>query len=544
MSFKDGRSRIFLQDCHNPDFFYSFSHLLPKQTFVKDQERCSPPGFVDIVYNFFTEDVWGENVRYHYVFLMSLSRIMVGQLSVLTIGEESLAAPINAIIKELHAESTIDSTDSAQQALTFLDTNIYDLIISQCTIGDFSGVTLVEEMIKKGRAAPLVLIAEKTDEQHILDVVYQGLDCTVLPASDRVFTIERIQHLLASVLERKKQKEAFEPGKILLSGIINQMTDPTFAIDPEGRVIVWNTAMEELTHVPATDLLGKGDYEYAVHIYGERRLMLIDMVTAPDAERKTKYQNSVRTGNQISIESTPLTINGQRYYVRVHASPTYDSSGKMNGAIESITDITALKHREDALRESETKFRDITERISDLILSMDSEGVITYASPSVKPILGYEPKILLGKRPEDFLMPQDLEQVRHCIENVKQGGCAEKIEIHLRKKDGTCVTMDMSGSPIFENTIFTGMQVVGRDITAEKIAEKRISLLLNDHKELLDIINNSPSVVFLWRAEKDWPVERVTENVSLFGYTAHDFLSGNVSILSITHADDRERIMA
>ncbi|NLO78008.1 MAG: hypothetical protein GX097_05885, partial [Methanomicrobiales archaeon] len=60
-------------------------------------------------------------------------------LSILTIGEESLAEPLTERIRELNTDCTIDTTESAQQALIFLEKNIYDLIICQCSGGDLFG---------------------------------------------------------------------------------------------------------------------------------------------------------------------------------------------------------------------------------------------------------------------------------------------------------------------------------------------------------------------------------------------------------------------
>ena len=53
--------------------------------------------------------------------------------------------------------------------------------------------------------------------------------------------------------------------------IINFLPDATFVIDIEGRVIAWNRAMEELTGVSAESMMGKGDYEYALPFYGEKK---------------------------------------------------------------------------------------------------------------------------------------------------------------------------------------------------------------------------------------------------------------------------------
>ncbi|MBN1431821.1 MAG: PAS domain S-box protein [Methanomicrobiaceae archaeon] len=73
-------------------------------------------------------------------------------------------------------------------------------------------------------------------------------------------------------------------------------------------------------------------------------------------------------------------------------------------------------------------------------------------------------------------------------------------------------------------------------------AKEEIEKLLDEQRELLEIINLSPAVVFLWKAEENWPVERVSSNISQFGYTVEDFTSGKVIFSSIIHPGDLERV--
>ncbi|MDD1695720.1 MAG: PAS domain S-box protein, partial [Methanoregula sp.] len=78
-----------------------------------------------------------------------------------------------------------------------------------------------------------------------------------------------------------------------LNDIINFLPDATFVIDQEGRVITWNKAMEEMTGTKADEILGKGNYEYALPFYGMRRPMLINLVLEPDSETEKKYSGGI-----------------------------------------------------------------------------------------------------------------------------------------------------------------------------------------------------------------------------------------------------------
>ena len=114
-------------------------------------------------------------------------------------------------------------------------------------------------------------------------------------------------------------------------------------IDREGRVIAWNRAIEEMTGIKAEDMLGKGDYEYSLPFYGERKPILVDLVAKPQEELEQNYAQIQRQGSILVGETyVPLLRGGARYLLGT-ASILNDSRGNVVGAIEIIRDITARK---------------------------------------------------------------------------------------------------------------------------------------------------------------------------------------------------------
>ena len=84
--------------------------------------------------------------------------------------------------------------------------------------------------------------------------------------------------------------------------IIEFLPDATFVIDLEGKVIMWNSAMEMLTNIPAASILGKGDYEYALPFYKQRRPMLANLIFIAEAEIEKKYDTVQRVGDTLVVE--------------------------------------------------------------------------------------------------------------------------------------------------------------------------------------------------------------------------------------------------
>ncbi len=99
-----------------------------------------------------------------------------------------------------------------------------------------------------------------------------------------------------------------------------------------------------MTGVAKSELIGKGDHAYSVPFYGEKRRVLIDLVFKYSREIESKYDYVKREGKVFYGEVfLPLLNHGKGIFVWSKASPLYDSSGKLTGAIESIRDITEQK---------------------------------------------------------------------------------------------------------------------------------------------------------------------------------------------------------
>ena len=159
--------------------------------------------------------------------------------------------------------------------------------------------------------------------------------------------------VIMDVTKRKWVEEKLRTSEQRMSQIINFLPDPTFVIDSDSKVIAWNRAMEKLTEVSAETILGKGNYEYALPFYGQRRPITIDLVRGWSSEIAEKYINIERKGEILFSETKdhyPLLNKG---LFRNVAGPLYDEAGNLIGAIESIHDITSRRKALNALRARE-----------------------------------------------------------------------------------------------------------------------------------------------------------------------------------------------
>ena len=200
------------------------------------------------------------------------------------------------------------------------------------------------------------------------------------------------------ITERKRAEEATRESHERLSDIVNFLPDATFAVDLEGRVIAWNLAIEEMTGVKKQDIIGKGDYEYALPFYGVRRPILIDLALKPDADIEKMYSLLSRDKDSVIAESVSRhLVPGQNMFLWIKAIPICDVSGNIVGAIETIRDITQRKQAEDDLRQSEERYRTIIENIGDGFYEVDLSGTITFLNDAAQRIIGMSRSEMEGK---------------------------------------------------------------------------------------------------------------------------------------------------
>ncbi len=301
--------------------------------------------------------------------------------------------------------------------------------------------------------------------------------------------------VVEDITERKKTEDALIESERRLTDIINFLPDATFAIDTEGRVIAWNRAIEEISGVKAVNILGKGNYEYAIPFYGRRQPLLADFVLRPDRDAEKSYSFLAKEMDRLVAEPIePLVIKGKLTYVWVKASPIYDLDGRITGVIQSVRDVTEQKQAEEKLRESEERYRTAIEYSNDGVAIVRGR-VHLYVNQRFCQIFGFDsPDEVLGKTHERTIHPDDLEKVRLINERRQRGGdVPDKYEAKGIRKDGSTVYIEVSATGI----TFRGERVTLayiRDVTERRLAS---DALRDSEMRFHAIFDNANDAIFL-----------------------------------------------
>jgi PAS domain S-box-containing protein len=197
-------------------------------------------------------------------------------------------------------------------------------------------------------------------------------------------------------------------------------------------------------------------------------------------------------------------------------------------AVERLASLFAValerQQAEEALRESEERFRSLVEAISDLVWETDVAGRLTYISPNVHDLLGYTPKEVLGKTFLELLAPDEAERVGELLSPILE---TQKPYVYVGKnslhKCGKLVVLESSGVPIFDHRgDFLGYRGIDRNITERHRAAEA---LYREKEKYRTLVEESPLGVAIID-EKGGYKYLNPKFVQIFGYTRADIPTG------------------
>ncbi len=276
------------------------------------------------------------------------------------------------------------------------------------------------------------------------------------------------------ITESKQAETALKAAHDQLFATIDFLPDATFVIDRDRRVIAWNRAMEEMTGILKEDIIGKGDYAYGKPFYGEQRPILIDLIDEHDDEIESKYQHIERKEGAVYGEAyVPSLFKGRGAYVWATASQLFDSKGKQIGAIESIRDITDRKISEEALRESEERFRAIFNTAEDSIFIKDRSLKYVQVNTAMERLLGLPASELIGKTDRELFGAEAGALVNKADLLVLTGEINR--DVHIIPVKGKPTTFQAIKVPMrCSSGEITGLCGIARDITDLKRTEEAL----------------------------------------------------------------------
>jgi len=407
--------------------------------------------------------------------------------SILYVDDDEALLAVNKLLLENTGDFSVDTLFSAQEALERIPSVKYDAIVSDYQMPGMDGIEFLKCVRIRHGNLPFLLFTGKGREEIVIDALNNGADFYIRKGPDMKSMLAELRHKLLNAIERRRTETALNESRQLQNDIINFLPDATFVIDTKGTVVAWNNAIEKMSGIKKTEIIGKGDYLYAIPFFGKPRPILIDLVHGDYPEIESGYSYFGRRERDIHAEIVLPLFNGRaNVYLWLTAGPLYDLSGNLTGAIESIRDMTEIQKIRHDLQISRKMNHDFAEIMPVVIYEMDLSGTLTFVNSLAYEWFGitqvdFDQKICIF----DYISPEDRERAARDIRMSITGTKSIGHEYNLLRKDKKIFPGLIYGSAVIDPG--TGKCTGMRGIITNMTEKKETSRALYETRERLEM---------------------------------------------------------
>ena len=311
----------------------------------------------------------------------------------------------------------------------------------------------------------------RTEEAEIVSPKGNAWHIRAHPVKSRAGKTVSVVEIAANVTERKRALEALKESEELYKSLVRTSPEAITVTDLQGRI----------THVSQRALANYGT-DNPLDLIGMSAFDLI----AP-GQRETALATLRRTLEEGIVEGLEYEIirkDGSTYAGELCTSIVRDGRGNPKGFIATIRDVTERKRVEEALRESEARYKAIYDRSINCVFVHDFQGNFLDANDAALTLLGYQRHEIESVNFIDIIEESQVGMALEAMQEILGTGFQRRFnEFKLRRKDGGEVYVEVEGTLLFRGGRPYAIQGTARDITDRKLAQKALS----EDRELLSV---------------------------------------------------------
>jgi PAS domain S-box-containing protein len=303
----------------------------------------------------------------------------------------------------------------------------------------------------------------------------EGMITLVRDAEDKPTGVRGV---VRDITERVYAEQAMRESEERYRALVEQSSDGIFLIDVETkRIIEANPAYQRLLGYTAEEL---------------GHLTLYDVTTSSDENIDLSIRSVLTKGHHFIGERQHRRKDGSLVDIETSVNLISYSGKKVLCAV--VRDITERKQAEQAMRQSEERYRELFENANDLIYTHDLQGNFTSLNKTGERITGYTRAEAMKMNIAQVVVPEQLERAREMIARKQSDDVSTVYELEITAKDGQRVPLELSTRLIYQEGLPVGVQGIARDVTERKRAEAELQA---SEAELRALFAAMPDVIMV-----------------------------------------------
>jgi PAS domain S-box-containing protein len=423
---------------------------------------------------------------------------------------------------EMQGPFQVDTASSVEEALEKLKKEKYDAVVSDYLMPGKDGLEFLKELRGKGNRTPFIMFTGKGREEVAIRALNLGANQYLNKTGEPETVYTELAHSITELAKARKAEQELLDSEERFRNLFENANDGLVFVDLSGRIMDINQKLVHMAERTKEDVVGKSFLELGL-ISSKDVPALVDRLRQ-NAMGKPTESFEFEIGEENS-EKKPIEINS--VLIRKENMPL--------GSLVIVRDITERKKKEEALRESEEKYRNLFESAMDAIVTLDLKGSITAVNSSVLRF-GYKKEDLVGKNILDFVSKEYWPAVIRDLSKVAQGEPA-KNEVELAVPTGKILVEYHAGAIVKENNV-AGVQINIRDVTERKKSEE---LLRESEERFRGLFEGIQDPVGIFVGSEGRLLDYNPAFKKLFGYRDEELK--DKAYLDFVHPDDHAMVL-
>jgi PAS domain S-box-containing protein len=356
------------------------------------------------------------------------------KIRVLLVDDDSGFLRITKQCLEMGQDLLVDTALSVDEALTKLEKEKYDVVVSDYQMPEKDGLEFLKDLRRREDTIPFVMFTGKGREEVAIKALNLGANQYLNKIGETETVYAELAHSITEMAKVRKSEEALRESEEKLRAIVSSSPDAISVVELNGAILDCNQAFLRLHGYSSKDeLIGKDGFK---------------IICEKDrAKARAVVRQLVEQGHAEILRLRLMKKDGQEFTGELSGSLIHDSFGRPTTIVVVTKDLTEYVEAEETIRKSQQKFERLFRGNPEAAVYLSTDFHILDINPRFERLFGYSLAEIKGKHLDDVIVQKEkLEEAGNLNQRALQGYVYH--DTLRRRKDGTLIPVSISAAPI------------------------------------------------------------------------------------------------